>query len=340
MTKKPTAKPASSNGTVCFASMPTPTASPDEQPQPLVAGAQQANDQKRNERPQGDVVDGRSFESADRAATAGCDAERGERLGEPAPAELPRHPGGEHDADADQERGNQAQAEERVAEGNPVECGDEHRDRRLVDVAEGEVMRRFEEVELVSVVAVTRRDREQQRDGGARDRQDRDCREVGDPIVPLTNLRTAAGDLRHHATSSGGEGDRTLYLLHAMQALYQLSYAPEGTPTLSVRFPARRCEIEAVGGERGRHRAADERPVASAPRRLPRVRGHDQLWSFAVREIGAEHRGEDAAGGRGRMVDRRAEIVMPDLDRVDAMPLRHFAGLQEEVDRAAGTTRC
>ena len=30
----------------------------------------------------------------------------------------------------------------------------------------------------------------------------------------------------------GGEGDRTLYLLHAMQALYQLSYAPDGAFTL------------------------------------------------------------------------------------------------------------
>ena len=126
-------------------------------------------------------------------------------------------------------------------------------------------MRRFQEVELVSVVAVTRRDGEQQCDGGARDRQHRDCREVGDPIVPLTNSYRA-GDLRHHAISSGGEGDRTLYLLHAMQALYQLSYAPERTLTLSARFPARRCEIEAARGERGRHRAADERPVASTPR--------------------------------------------------------------------------
>ncbi len=32
----------------------------------------------------------------------------------------------------------------------------------------------------------------------------------------------------------GGEGDRTLYLLHAMQALYQLSYAPNGGFTLPV----------------------------------------------------------------------------------------------------------
>ncbi len=29
---------------------------------------------------------------------------------------------------------------------------------------------------------------------------------------------------------SGGDGDRTHYLLHAMQALYQLSYAPVGGP--------------------------------------------------------------------------------------------------------------
>jgi hypothetical protein len=28
----------------------------------------------------------------------------------------------------------------------------------------------------------------------------------------------------------GGDGDRTHYLLHAMQALYQLSYAPVGPP--------------------------------------------------------------------------------------------------------------
>src|SRR5207245_1326387 len=30
------------------------------------------------------------------------------------------------------------------------------------------------------------------------------------------------------STRSGGDGDRTHYLLHAMQALYQLSYAPIG----------------------------------------------------------------------------------------------------------------
>src|SRR5450755_2826552 len=32
------------------------------------------------------------------------------------------------------------------------------------------------------------------------------------------------------STTSGGDGDRTHYLLHAMQALYQLSYAPVGRP--------------------------------------------------------------------------------------------------------------
>src|SRR5258706_9936983 len=35
-------------------------------------------------------------------------------------------------------------------------------------------------------------------------------------------------------TMSGGDGDRTHYLLHAMQALYQLSYAPIGPLTLPV----------------------------------------------------------------------------------------------------------
>ena len=32
----------------------------------------------------------------------------------------------------------------------------------------------------------------------------------------------------HQDFSGGGDRDRTGYLLHAMQALYQLSYAPEG----------------------------------------------------------------------------------------------------------------
>ena len=42
---------------------------------------------------------------------------------------------------------------------------------------------------------------------------------------------------------SGGDGDRTHYLLHAMQALYQLSYAPIGGITLPVGHysPARDC---------------------------------------------------------------------------------------------------
>jgi hypothetical protein len=30
------------------------------------------------------------------------------------------------------------------------------------------------------------------------------------------------------STTGGGDGDRTHYLLHSMQALYQLSYAPVG----------------------------------------------------------------------------------------------------------------
>ena len=49
----------------------------------------------------------------------------------------------------------------------------------------------------------------------------------------------------------GGDGDRTHYLLHAMQALYQLSYAPIGGVTLPVdRFDPTMAESrgEANGG--------------------------------------------------------------------------------------------
>ena len=42
--------------------------------------------------------------------------------------------------------------------------------------------------------------------------------------------------------NGGGDGDRTHYLLHAMQALYQLSYAPIGEFTLPVD-PGRPTEL-------------------------------------------------------------------------------------------------
>ena len=46
-----------------------------------------------------------------------------------------------------------------------------------------------------------------------------------------------AGECTPHLTwtfTGGGDGDRTHYLLHAMQALYQLSYAPVAAPTLAA----------------------------------------------------------------------------------------------------------
>ena len=63
-----------------------------------------------------------------------------------------------------------------------------------------------------------------------------------------TSGRRAIGDRRCDLTSGyarfsgtcGGDGDRTHYLLHAMQALYQLSYAPDGGFTLPADSPALR----------------------------------------------------------------------------------------------------
>jgi hypothetical protein len=64
------------------------------------------------------------------------------------------------------------------------------------------------------------------------------------------------------------------------------------------RFPGRWCELEPVELEAGRHGAAHERPCAQRLRRLPRVRGYDQLRSFAGAEVGTEVRGLDGTSVR------------------------------------------
>ena len=56
----------------------------------------------------------------------------------------------------------------------------------------------------------------------------------------------------------GGDGDRTHYLLHAMQALYQLSYAPNGGRTLPVGTPwSEVCGNYAPARDRARRRHTD-----------------------------------------------------------------------------------
>ncbi len=66
--------------------------------------------------------------------------------------------------------------------------------------------------------------------GGTRHGRGRRPRRVGDRRASgLIATRPAASSAFGDETG-GGDGDRTHYLLHAMQALYQLSYAPVGRP--------------------------------------------------------------------------------------------------------------
>ena len=73
---------------------------------------------------------------------------------------------------------------------------------------------------------------------GFRRRSERLSREFVSHLAPKNaTLRPELAKLRRRGCPDqgglgGGEGDRTLYLLHAMQALYQLSYAPEGADSV------------------------------------------------------------------------------------------------------------
>src|SRR5712691_1988391 len=60
------------------------------------------------------------------------------------------------------------------------------------------------------------------------------CDRVGDRTSNHDPEGDNAGEKGTVLHISGGDGDRTHYLLHAMQALYQLSYAPKGNATLSA----------------------------------------------------------------------------------------------------------
>ncbi len=87
-----------------------------------------------------------------------------------------------------------------------------------------------------------------------------------------------------------------------------------------LRRQFKRCKIKA-----GCHGAADQRPVAASLCGLPRTRGNDRLRHFAGGQIGAEPDGV-AAQVIGDLQGQRATcVIMPDLHRIDAMPVRALA---------------
>src|SRR5947209_4263723 len=106
--------------------------------------------------------------------------------------------------------------------------------------------------------------------------------------------------------TGGGDGDRTHYLLHAMQALYQLSYAPVAGKTIAATWD---CPARRERAKRAIRRAIRRRQ--SAPR-------HYHAWhGRRVRHPG--HGAEVAAplGVRGHLRDRQRRSPAALLRAVD-----------------------
>src|SRR6266566_3611942 len=82
----------------------------------------------------------------------------------------------------------------------------------------------------------------------------------------------------------------------------------------------------------GRDRAAHQRPVAGAFGRLPCLHGDNGLQNFTRGEIGAEPDAALAAIVGNLQAERLACVIMPDLHRIDAMPVRTLAPRQQEMD--------
>src|SRR5215510_8478830 len=107
---------------------------------------------------------------------------------------------------------------------------------------------------------------------------------------------------------------------------------------LSSGFPAPRGKLETLKFKTRGDRAADQRPVAEAFGGLPGIGGNNGLRPFAGGEIGPERNALDrrSLASRDRERKRCACVVVPDLGRVDPMPVRTLAARQQEVDRGRG----
>ena len=102
-------------------------------------------------------------------------------------------------------------------------------------------------------------------------------------------------------------------------------------------LPTLRRQLELRKLESRRDRAADQRPVAAAFRRLPGARRYERLRLFAARDITAERdRLLRAAVLRNPQGQRRAGIMVPHLDGVDAVPMRALAARQQPLARLTG----
>src|SRR5258705_4053652 len=101
---------------------------------------------------------------------------------------------------------------------------------------------------------------------------------------------------------------------------------------LAIRRPAPRRYLERRKIKAGCDRAAHQRPVAGAFGSLPCLYRDNGLRHFARGEIGTESHAALAAIAGNLQAQRVARVVMPDLHRIDAMPVRALAPRQQEMD--------
>src|SRR5262249_18391940 len=99
--------------------------------------------------------------------------------------------------------------------------------------------------------------------------------------------------------------------------------------------PIVRGYLEGLELESGRNGAADQRPLTESLRGLPRVRRHYGLRPLAGGEIGSQREAFDRAVGVERDLERerRAGVIVPDLDRIDLVPMRALAAREQVIGR-------
>lgn len=93
-----------------------------------------------------------------------------------------------------------------------------------------------------------------------------------------------------------------------------------------------RRQFEAGELKARRDGAAHQRPVAERFGGLPGTCRHGCLRTFARCEIATQRHAFDTTRLRDFQRERRARIPMPNLDRVNAMPVRALAACKQEVD--------
>ena len=113
------------------------------------------------------------------------------------------------------------------------------------------------------------------------------------------------------------------------------------TVSRPTRLPALGCHLEAGELERRRHDAADERPCAERPRRLPPASRNNGLRCIAVPNAAAQHDARARARRRvgQQQLHRVAVVKEPMLVGIDAVPSALLASRKQEQDRRAGAAR-